>query len=65
MRWLCVSLSIFMLYKAKDLLPCVEMDYSLRYIFTINSQSVLRMNSVAILRCDSAWAGVHANTAVG
>lgn len=40
------------------------MEYSLRYIFTINSQRILTMLSKdelrAIIRRDSALAGVHA-----
>ena len=62
--WLCVSLSIFVLYKAENLLHSSEMEYSLRYIFTINSQRMLTMLSKdelrAIIRRDSALAGVHA-----
>lgn len=53
-----------MLCKAEDLLPSNEMEYSSRYVFTIDCWRILTMLSKnelrAIIRCDSAWAGVHA-----
>jgi hypothetical protein len=64
----CVSLSIFMLFETKDLLTYNEMEYSLMYSLTINSQSIwpccLRMTSPWDMH-DSGWAGVHTGTAVG
>lgn len=44
--WLGVVLLMFMLFKAKDLLPGNEMGFSLMSDFTVSSRSVLAMVSV-------------------
>lgn len=42
----CVVLLMSMLFKAKDLLLCNEMEFSLTYHFAVSSQSVLAVLSV-------------------
>lgn len=45
-RCLCVVLLVFMLFRAKELLPDDEIEFSLRYSFIVSSQSVLTVLSV-------------------
>lgn len=45
-RCLCVVLLVFMLFRAKELLPGDEIEFSLRYSFVVSSQSVLTVLSV-------------------
>lgn len=45
-RCLCVVLLVFMLFRAKDLLPDNEMGFSPRCSFTRSSHSVLTVLSV-------------------
>lgn len=61
-------LLMFMLFKAKDLLPGDEMGFSLTFDFTVGSQSVLAVLSVnepITIMMHSAWARVHADTVIG
>lgn len=43
---LCVVLLVFMLFKAKDILPGNEMEFSPKYSFIVSSQGVLTVLSV-------------------